>query len=181
MSDPELAAHVSHVLRWVWDPIGLGAHGRPDEYNVYIPDLVALTRNTGVYEVEDTFIDHLARIEIETMGLSLPPANRTRAARALIGLRDAYMWGPGKLVKQLSSLDGLHCAWVFEIRGGLYTYREGVLRHKHNDKGRWSDWDSPGRGEAGLYDSVEDVEREMHAVMGWLHEGDLAASAIDPD
>ena len=48
--DDGLAAHVGGVLRRVWDPIGLGACGPADEYDAYVPDLLALTRDTGKFE-----------------------------------------------------------------------------------------------------------------------------------
>ena len=117
--DEGLAAHVGRVLRRVWDPIGLGARGPEDEYDAYVPDLVALTRDTAVFE--DALLAHLARIEVEAMHLTLPPAKRTRAARALLGLREAGQGKPDRLVEQWSSLDGLRCAWVFETPGGLHA------------------------------------------------------------
>ncbi len=44
----ELASHVAEVLRWVWDPIGLGTAGPADEYDAYVPDFVILVRDTAV-------------------------------------------------------------------------------------------------------------------------------------
>lgn len=173
--DGGLTSHVGQVLRRVWDPIGLGARGPADEYDAYVPDLVALTRETAVFE--DALIAHLARIEVEAMHLSLPPAKRTRAARALLGLRDARLHKSSRLVEQWSSPDGLRCAWVFETSGGLYAYEEVVLRHEDEENGRWSWWADSGHGRSGLFDTAEAAGREAHAVIGWLRESDLAASA----
>lgn len=171
----ELTSHVGQVLRWVWDPIGLGTAGPADEYDAYVPDLVILVRDTAVFE--DVLIAHLARIEIEAMRLSLPPANRTRAARALLGLRAAHLHRAGNLVEQRSSPDGLRCVWVFKSPGGLYAYEEGVLRHEDDENGPWSWWDGTGLGRSGLYDTAEAAGREARTVIGWLREGDLGASA----
>lgn len=168
--DHGLALHVSRVLHRVWDPVGLGARGAADEYDAYVPDLVALTRNTAVFE--DALVAHLERIEAETMGLSLPPAKRTRAARALLGLRNGRLDGSGKLVEQLSSLDGMRCLWIFETRDGLYTYELGVLQHEDDENGRWSWWADAGQGRSGLFDTAEAAEREARAVTGWLQESD---------
>lgn len=172
--DDGLAAHVGHVLRRVWDPIGLGARGPEDEYDAYVRDLVVLTRGTAAFE--DALVAHLARIEVEQMHLTLPPAKRTRAARALLGLREAGRGKPDRLIEQWSSPDGLRCAWVFETPGGLYAYEEGVLRHEDDENGPWSRWDDTGLGRSGLYDTAEAAGRGARAVIGWLH-GDLAASA----
>lgn len=166
--DDRLALHVGRVLRRVWDPVGLGHRGPKDEYDAYVPDLIALTRNTAVFE--DTLAAHLERIEIETLRLSLPPAKRTRAARALLGLRDARLHRSGRLVEQWSSLDGLRCLWVFETPSGLYTYEEGVLQHEDDENGQWSWWDGADRGGSGLFDTAEAAGREARAVIDWLRE-----------
>lgn len=171
----ELASHVAEVLRWVWDPIGLGTAGPADEYDAYVPDFVILVRDTAVFE--DVLIAHLVRIEIEAMHLSLPPANRTRAARALLGLRDAHLHGAGNLVGQWSSPDGLRCVWVFKTPGSQYAYGEGILRHEDDENGSWSRWDGAGFGWSGLFDSAAAAEREAHAVIAWLRESNLAAAA----
>jgi hypothetical protein len=173
--DDGLALHVERVLRSVWDPIGLGPRGPADEYDAYVPDLIALTRNTAMFE--DALVVHLEQIEVETMRLSLPPAKRTRAARALLGLRDAHLRGAGRLVEQWCSPDGLCCAWVFETPGGLYTYGEGILRHEDDENGPCSRWDAAGLVQSGLFDTAEAAGREAHSVIGWLRESDLAASA----
>ena len=167
-SDKWLASHVGRVLRWVWDPIDLGTCGLEDEYDAYVPGLVALTRDTALFE--DVLVAHLARIEVEAMHLSLPPAKRTRAARALLGLRDTLLHESGKLVEQWSSPDGLRCAWIFEAPGGLYTYREGILRHEDDENGLWSWWDDASQGHPGLFDTAEAAGQEAHATIGWLHE-----------
>lgn len=170
--DNDLAAHVGRVLRWVWDPIGLSAHGPEDEYDAYVPDLFALTCG-GAFE--DALVAHLAGIEVEAMHLSLPPTKRTRAARALLGLREARQRRPDRLVQQWLSPDGLRCAWIFETPGGLYAYAEGVLRHGDDEKGPWSHWDDDSLNRSGLYDTAGAAEREARAAIGWL-SGDLAAS-----
>lgn len=172
--DDGLTAHVGHVLRSVWDPIALGAHGPENEYDAYVPDLVALARDTAVFEC--ALVSHLARIEVEAMHLTLPPAKRTRAARALLGLREAGLRGVGRLVEQWSSPDGLRCAWVFETLGGQFAYDEGVLRHEDDENGSWSRWDGRGRDRSGLYDTAEAAARDARAVIDWMR-GDLAASA----
>ncbi|MFB0493740.1 hypothetical protein ABIE45_006396 [Methylobacterium sp. OAE515] len=173
--DDGLALHVGRVLRSVWDPVGLGPRGPADEYDAYVPDLIALTRNTAVFE--DELVAHLEQIEVEMMRLSLPPAKRTRAARALLGLRDAHLRRAGRLVEQWCSPDGLRCAWVLETPGGLYTYGEGILRHEDDENGPWSRWDDAGQGQSGLFDTTEAAGREAHSVIAWLRESDLAASA----
>jgi len=175
VDDRRLASHVGRVLRWVWDPIGLGAGGPADEYDAYVPGLATLTLDRRVFE--DALVTHLARIEVESMHLSLPPAKRTRAARALLGLRDARLHGSGRLVEQWSSPDGLRCAWVFETPSGLYTYGEGILRHEDDENGPWSWWEGAGQGQSGLFDTAEAAGREAYSVIGWLRESDLAASA----
>ncbi|MGE8131903.1 DUF6984 family protein [Methylobacterium sp. NPDC080182] len=172
--DDGLALHIGRVLRWIWDPIGLGARGPEDEYDAYVPDLVTLTRNTTVFE--DVLAAHLARTEAEAMRLTLPPAKRTRASRALLGLREARQRKPDRLADLWLSPDGLRCAWVFETPGGLYAYEEGVLRHEDDENGPWSRWDGTGLGRSGLYDTAEAAGREARAVIGWLR-GDLTASA----
>lgn len=83
-----LAARVGRVLRWIWDPIGLGEGGPGDEYDGYVPGLVALMRDAT--PSEHAIVAHLARIEVEEMRLSLAPAGRMRAARALLTLRDTH-------------------------------------------------------------------------------------------
>lgn len=173
--DDGLALHVERVLRSVWDPIGLGPLGPADEYDAYVPNLIALMRNTAVFE--DALVAHLEQIEVEMMRLSLRPAKRTRAARALLGLRDAPLRGAGRLVEQWCSPDGLHCAWVFETPGGQYAYGEGILRHEDDENGPWSRWDDTGQGQSGLFDTAEAAGREAYSVIGWLRESDLAASA----
>lgn len=172
--DRELASHVGHVLRRVWDP-GLGVCGSADQYADYVPDLTALTRDTPVSE--NALIAHLERIEVEGMHLSLPPAKRTRAARALLGLREACQHRSVRLVEQWSSPDGLRCAWVFETPGGLYVYKEGVLLHEDDENGLWSFWGDAGLGRSGLFDTAEAAGQEAHAVIGWLRKGDHSASA----
>ena len=49
-TDRALAAHVSGVLRHIWDPIGMGMEGPPDEYDRYIPGIVALLQGRSAYE-----------------------------------------------------------------------------------------------------------------------------------
>ncbi|MCJ2047853.1 hypothetical protein MKK58_25430 [Methylobacterium sp. J-078] len=164
-----LATHVGRVLRRIWDPIDLGGWGPEDEYDSYVPGLVALTCDHVVFE--EVLIAHLGRIEVEQMCMSLTPAKRTRAARALLGLRHAHMQGFGRLVEQWSSLDGLRCLWVIETRDGLYAYEEGILQHEDDENGRYSWWADAGLGRSGLFDTVEAAEREAHAVTGWLREG----------
>lgn len=173
--DEWLVSHVGRVLRQVWDPIDLGTCGPADEYNAYVPDLFALTRDPTVFE--DALVGHLGRIEAEMMHLSLPPAKRIRAARALLGLRDAHLQGSGRLVAQWSSPDGLRCVWVFEAPGGLCVFREGILRHEDDENGPLSWWAGAGSGRSGLFDTAEAAEREAYAAIGWLRDSNLAASA----
>ena len=170
--DDGLAAHVGRVLRWVWDPIGLGEQGPGDEYDGCTPGLVALTRDTAVSE--DAIVAHLAQIEVEEMRLSLAPAGRTRAARALLGLRDAHSYGSGRLVEQRISPDGLRCLWVFERRDGLYVYEYSALQHEDDENGRWSWWVDAGLGWSGLFDTAEAAEGEARALSGWLRDADIA-------
>lgn len=88
-ADPDrLALHVGRVLRQFWDPIGLGDEGPADEYDSYVPEVVALMRDPAVFE--EALVTYLERIEAEEMCLSRPPDKRTRAARALLGLRHAH-------------------------------------------------------------------------------------------
>ncbi len=176
LGDDRLAAHVGRVLRWIWDPIDLGADGPEDEYDAYLPGLVALTRDTSAFE--DALVAHLARIEVEATQLSLPPAKRTRAARALLGLRNAHLSAhSGRLVAQWSSPDGLRCIWIFERPGGLYAYEEGALRQEDDENGRWSWWSDAGLGRSGLFDTAAAAGRDACTAIAWLRAADPAMSA----
>lgn len=170
--DDGLAAHVGRVLRWIWNSIGLGERGPEGEYDGYVPGLVALTRDTAVSE--DAIVAHLARIEVEDMRLSLAPAGRTRAARALLALRDAHSHGSNRLVEQRVSPDGSRCLWVFERRDGLYVYEYAALRHEDDENGRWSWWIDAGLGWSGLFDTAEAAEGEARSLIAWLRDADVA-------
>jgi hypothetical protein len=87
-----LTRHVEGVLRDIWDPIWLGIGGPVDEYDRYAPGIVALVRDTTVFE--NTIIGHLTRIEAAEMCLPASHERTLRAARALLGLREACARAP---------------------------------------------------------------------------------------
>lgn len=76
--DDAFSEHVRRVLRHVWDPIGVGAELPDDEYDSYLPGVVALVRSLSAFEAE--IAAHLSWIETGMMGLSPEPARVTRAA-----------------------------------------------------------------------------------------------------
>lgn len=174
--EEELLAHVRLVLRRIWNPVGLGEDAPEDEYEAYLPALVGLT--FGIVAFEDAIASRLSRIEVEEMRLSLEPAGRTRAARALLGLRAARHSSSGRLAAQIVGSDGMRCLWIFERPTGLFAYEEVALVHEHDENGRWSWWADAGAGRSGLFETPADAERDARASIGWLR--DAGAPADQP-
>lgn len=164
--DGALAEQVRRVLRDIWDPIGLGADGPADEYDSYVPGLIAPVQGTRASEPE--IIAHLLRIEVEMMGLAPAIAPATRAARALLGLREAWTRLPNILVSQAMSPDASHCLWVFRRPDGLMSYEQAVLRHEEDVNGAWSWWVDAGQGRSGLFATIEAAEHDARSVIDWL-------------
>lgn len=165
-NDDRFCEHVRCVLRDIWDPIGLGEHLPDDEYDSYIPDLIPLVRGLTADEAE--IAAHLLRIEAGCMCLSPDPAGATRAARALLGLREADRRNFDVLSKQVVSSDGLRCLWVMQRRDGLFAYEHAVLRHENDENGVWSWWADAGQGPSGLFASAEAAERDARGSIDWM-------------
>jgi hypothetical protein len=161
-----LVQHVSCVLRHIWDPLGLGLDCPADEYDSYAPSVVALVRDTTLFET--TINAHLARIETEEMCLRPAPARTLRTARALLGLRGACARAPDVLVKQTISQDGLRCLWVFRRPDGLCNYEHAALRHETDENGTYSSWTTAGDGRSGLFATAEAAAHEARAAIDWL-------------
>lgn len=164
--DKALTEQVGHVLRHIWDPIGLGAEGPADEYDSYVPGLIALVRSTTASEAE--ILAHLLLIESEMMGLAPASVPATRVARALLGLRDAWRRKPDVLVSQVLSADGLHCLWLFRRPDGLYSYEHAALRHEVDVNGSWSWWAGAGKGRSGLFATTDAAEHDARSVTDWM-------------
>lgn len=164
--DEGLPVHVARVLRRIWDPIDLGRWGPEDEYDSYVPGVIALVQDTTVFETG--IVAHLQRIETMAMGLAPTPVHATRAARALLGLREASKRSPALLVAQAISLDGLHCLWVFRRSDGFYAYEHATLRHEVDENGSCSWWADAGEGRSGLFATAEAAEQEARGAIGWL-------------
>lgn len=165
--DNSLSDHTRRVLCHVWDPIGLGADLPADEYDSYVTDLIALMRDLTAFEAEITA--HLLRIETEMMSLHPAPERATRAARALLGLREVYTRNSSDaLVTQNVSPDGLRCLWVFQRPDGLYTYEHAVLRHENDENGAWSWWTDAGEGRAGIFASAEAADQDARSSINWM-------------
>jgi hypothetical protein len=162
----DLSDHVRRVLRQIWDPIGLGAELPEDEYDSYAPGLVALVRDLTAFEAK--IAAHLCRIEAEMMGLSPKPARATRAARALLGLREVCTRHSAALVTQVVSPDGLHCLWVLQRPDGFCIYEHAMLRHEDDENGAWSWWADAGQGRSGLFASAEAAEHDARGSIGWM-------------
>ncbi len=172
-ADRALAAHVSGVLRHIWDPIGMGMEGPPDEYDRYIPGIVALLHGRTAHET--AIAEHLIRIE--TLEMRLSPRTRvrstsTRAARALLGLRDACLDAPHVLVAQIISWNGLHCIWIFRRSDGLHNYQHAVFRSENDENGEYGWWADAGEGRPGLFSTATAAEAEARATIGWLRTCD---------
>lgn len=161
-SDNSLSQHMRQVLRHIWNPIGFDAELPDDEYDSYVPDLLPLIRNSTVFEAE--IAAHLSRIETEMMCLSPKPTRVVRAARALLGLREAFIRDNSEtLVKQTVSADGLRFFWLFQRSDGLYRYEHAVLRHENDENGLYSWWTDAGEGRSGLFSSTEEAERDTRS------------------
>lgn len=164
--DNTLSEHMRRVLRYIWDPIGLGAELPDDEYDSYVPGLIALVRSLTAFEAE--IAAHLSRIEAEMMGLSPDPARATRAARALLGLREAHWRNSDALATQTVSPDGMRCLWVFQRPDGLCNYEHAVLRHEVDENGPWSWWADAGQGRSGLFATAEAAEHDARGMIEWM-------------
>ena len=164
--DKRLAQHVNHVMRHIWDPIELGLKGPADEYDSYAPSVLALVRDTTAFE--ETILAHLMRIEAQEMCLSPAPARTMRAARALLGLREACRRAPDVLVSQTISQDGLRCLWVFRRPDGLCDYEDAELRHESDENGAISWWTSAGHRRSGLFATADAAAQEAGATIDWL-------------
>jgi len=165
-SDKRLFEHIRRVLRDTWDPIGLGKELPDDEYDIYVPDLIAFVRGLTAFETE--IAGHLLRTETEIMCVPADPAKATRTARALLGLREMHQRSPDVLCKQAVSPEGMHCLWVLQRQDGLYTYEHAVLRHENDENGAWSWWADAGQGPSGLFASAEAAERDARGSIEWM-------------
>lgn len=165
-SNNMLAHQVGHVLRYIWDPIGLGENGPADEYDSYVSGVVTLVEGRTAFET--VLAEHLMRIEAEMMGMVPAKENAVRAARALLGLREASTRAPNMLVAQFVSPDGLRSLWVFRRPDGLCTYEHAALRHEDDENGAWSWWIRVGDVESGLFPTGEAAEMEARATIDWL-------------
>ncbi len=70
------------ILLGDWDP--LGVDGNPhlsDEYDRYVPDILRLIESH--YSLEQ-LVEHLGRIETETVGLEPSPQETRKAAAAVL-------------------------------------------------------------------------------------------------
>lgn len=159
-----LPGRIRSALTDAWDPLGMGAMGLGSAYDRYVPEFVDMVRDATVSE--DALVAHLARIEVEEIGLTIPPAKRVRGARALLGLRDARRPGAGGLIKQWSSPDGSLCVRIILTRDGQYAHEQRIYRTDEN--GERSRWEDVGTGRSGLFATFEAAEREARHLVGWL-------------
>ncbi|KTS14985.1 hypothetical protein NS228_28920 [Methylobacterium indicum] len=172
-ADRALAAHVSGVLRHIWDPIGMRTEGPRDAYDRYIPGIVALLRGRSAYET--AIVEHLIRIENLEMRLSARTrvmSTSTRAARALLGLREACLEAPHTLVAQIISRDGQHCIWIFRRSDGLHSYQHALFQSENDENGEYSWWADARDGRPGLFATATAAEAEARAIIGWLRTCD---------
>jgi hypothetical protein len=160
-----LTRHVEGVLRDIWDPIWLGIGGPVDEYDRYAPGIVALVRDTTVFE--NTIIGHLTRIEAAEMCLPASHERTLRAARALLGLREACARAPDMLVTQAVSEDGLRCLWVFQRPDNLFIYEHATLCHEEDENGNYAWWTIAGEGRSGLYSAAESAAEDARTAIDW--------------
>ncbi len=134
LNQPEqLLKNVRSVVRDIWDPINLGGDGPGDEYDSYAPRLVSVLQNPEVSE--PGIADVLRRLERDAMGLTLGTSSMVRAARALLCLREAHRRDTGNLVRQVMSVDGSSCLWIWQRSDGLFSYEHVVLQHEHDENG----------------------------------------------
>ena len=73
-----LFRRVEEVLHYLWDPIGVaGVPEAHDEYNGYVPHVFSLLVHRAS---ASDIIDFLVQVEVQSMGLTLTPQTRERAA-----------------------------------------------------------------------------------------------------
>ncbi len=89
-SDPsDLHLRCGEVLHYIWDPIGVaGQPGARDEYDTYVPEVVAMLHAGAELEALVTHLERLARF---TMGLGGTRASAERAAEVLLDWREALV------------------------------------------------------------------------------------------
>jgi hypothetical protein len=139
-----------------------------NEYDSYVPGVVTLVQGRTAFEA--VLAEHLMQIEARMMGIAPGQANSIRAARALLGLREAITRAPDLLVTQLVSLDGLRCLWIFRRPDGLFTYEQAALWHEHDENGAWSWWSDAGDGPPSLFAAADAAEMEARAAIDWLRD-----------
>ena len=160
VSFASLEQHVRDVLLRIWDPIGIVDMGGPeDEYDQYVPEIVALVRDPSVYQL--TIVGHLLKIESEQIGL--PPSKKvaTDTARALLGLRSAMLLRRDNLVRQILSPDFRFAVWTFERLNGEFYIETASFKELDAD-GEPSHWRS--RGTTG---SVPSLARAQEIALKW--------------
>ena len=81
--DPsDLSRRCGEVLHYLWDPIGVaGRPGARDEYDSYVPALVAMLRD-GAHAA--AIADYLEALSRYTMGIGSSRARAEQAAEALL-------------------------------------------------------------------------------------------------
>ncbi len=149
---------IRHILFEIWNPIGLQEERLRDEYDRYAWGLVRLVLSQNAFE--DEIAEYLLHIEVEEMGLPPAPPRALRAARALLGLREAVQEKERILQKQVVSSDGQRCLWIWKRPDGFYVYERVILRNENDENGAWSWWTRPDQTQSGLYESAEAAERD---------------------
>lgn len=166
MSRPTLDDHVSHILRWLWNPIDLDTKRLADDYDSYVPAVVALVRSTAAND--HAIVEYLMSIGADQMMMVPAPKQAMQAARALLGLREACGRAPDSLVSQTVSPDGLRCLWVFQRADDLCFHEQVALRHEVDENGAWSWWTEAGTGRSGLFATAEEAEQDARSSIKWL-------------
>ena len=83
--DALLTRRVDEVLHYLWDPVGVARCPQArDEYDAYVPGVVALLRQDTATSV---LAEHLVRIERSRMGLASNPERAAVVADVLVGFK----------------------------------------------------------------------------------------------
>lgn len=88
----QLARAVNQLLYEQWDPLSLAGVAPRDEYDSYVPQLIALA---FVDDARDAIAMQLAQVETRQMSLTLTaPAHRLAIADKIVELARASDWTP---------------------------------------------------------------------------------------
>ena len=89
MNEEQISSAMREILFKHWDPIGLGAHLPRDEYDRYIPPLIALLYSRAPRE---RFHETLKSFEVY-FGITIPDENTRNTVEALQRLysKNAYL------------------------------------------------------------------------------------------